>query len=130
MAVTRTKYYSRSRSRACVGYDKITDIAAGLPKLPPSPELDESETLARLNALLVIMMSLDDTCLLRQGGFAALKTAQDGAASILEAGGATTPEGWRLLHQLDGEPLLLKGSPEGSAGYVISHYLMRPGEPK
>src|ERR1700758_4956709 len=26
MAVTRTKYYSRSSSRACVRYDKITDI--------------------------------------------------------------------------------------------------------
>ena len=61
------------------------------------------------------MARLDDTCLVRRGGLAALKTAQDGAASILEAGGVATREGWRLLQQLDRDLLTLKGSPGGSA---------------
>jgi triphosphoribosyl-dephospho-CoA synthase len=90
-------------------------IAAGLPMLHLSRRIDESETFARLNALLAIMTRLDDNCLLRRGGFVALKTARDGAASILEAGGVATPEGWRMLQQLDRDLLTLKASPGGSA---------------
>jgi triphosphoribosyl-dephospho-CoA synthase len=92
-------------------------IAAGLPKLRLSRQVDESETLARLNALLAIMARLDDVCLLRRG-LVALKTAQDGAASILDAGGVATPEGWRLLQQLEHDLLILKSSPRGSAAML------------
>ena len=102
-----------ARGEAQAGFPSV--IAAGLPRLRLSRQVDGSETLARLNALLAIMTRLDDTCLLRRGGLAALKTAQDGAASILEAGGVATPEGWRLLRQLDRDLLILKGSPGGSA---------------
>jgi triphosphoribosyl-dephospho-CoA synthase len=102
-----------ARAEAQAGFPSV--IAAGLPRLHLSRQLDESETLARLNALLAIMTRLDDTCLLRRGGLLALKTAQDGAASILNAGGVATPEGWRLLQQLDSNLLTLQGSPEGSA---------------
>lgn len=102
-----------ARGEAQAGFPSI--IMAGLPGLRLSRQVDESETLARLNALLAIMTRLDDSCLLRQGGLTTLKTAQVGAASILEAGGAATPEGWRLLQQLDRDLLNLKGSPRGSA---------------
>ena len=102
-----------ARREAQAGFPSV--IAAGLPSLRLSRQVDESETLARLNALLAIMTRLDDTCLLRRSGLAALKTAQHGAASILEAGGVATPEGWRLLQQLDRDLLTLQGSPGGSA---------------
>ncbi len=102
-----------ARGEAQAGFPSV--IAAGLPRLRLSRQVDESETLARLNALLAIMTRLDDSCLLRRGGLVALKTAQDGAASVLEAGGVATPEGWRLLQQLDRDLLTLKGSPRGSA---------------
>jgi len=99
-------------SEARAGFPSV--IAAGLPKLRLSRQVDDSETLARLNALLAIMARLDDTCLLRRG-LAALKTAQDGAASILDVGGVATPEGWRLLQQLEHDLLVHKSSPRGSA---------------
>jgi triphosphoribosyl-dephospho-CoA synthase len=105
-------------AEAQAGFPSI--IAAGLPRLHLSRQIDESETVARLNALLAIMTRLDDTRLLQQGGLAALKTAQAGAASILEAGGVATPEGWRLLQHLDRDLLALKSSPRGSADMLAA----------
>jgi len=101
-----------ARGEAQAGFPSV--IAAGLPKLRLSRQVDESETLARLNALLAIMARLDDISLLRRGA-AALKTAQEGATSILDAGGVATPQGWRLLQQLEHDLLFLKSSPRGSA---------------
>jgi triphosphoribosyl-dephospho-CoA synthase len=60
-------------AEAQAGFPSI--IAAGLPRLHLSRQIDESETLAQLNALLAIMTRLDDTRLLQPGGLAALKTA-------------------------------------------------------
>jgi triphosphoribosyl-dephospho-CoA synthase len=102
-----------ARAEAQAGFPSV--IASGLPRLHLSRQVDESETLARLNALVAIMTRLDDTCLLRRGGLSALETAQDGAASILEAGGVATLEGWRLLQQLDRDLLSLKSFPGDSA---------------
>jgi triphosphoribosyl-dephospho-CoA synthase len=107
-----------ARGEAQAGFPSV--IAAGLPRLRLSRQLDESETLARLNALLAIMTRLDDTFLLRRGGPAALNTAQTGAASILEAGGVATSEGWRLLRQLDRDLLTLNGPPQGAADMLAS----------
>jgi triphosphoribosyl-dephospho-CoA synthase len=112
----RPQKIAGARGEAQVGFPSV--IAAGLPRLHLSRQADESETLARLNALLAIMTRLDDTGLLRRGGLAALKTAQDGAASVLEAGGVATLEGWRLLQQLDRDLITLKGAPRGSANML------------
>jgi triphosphoribosyl-dephospho-CoA synthase len=120
-----------ARDEAQAGFPSV--IAAGLPKLRLSRQVDESETLARLNALLAIMARLDDTWLLRRG-IAALKTAQDGAASILDAGGVATPEGWRLFQQLEHDLLIFKCSPRGSADMlsatIFLDYVSRNEEPK
>ena len=45
------------------------------------------KTVARLDALMAIMASLDDTCLLHRGGPAALRAAKRGALAVLRAGG-------------------------------------------
>ena len=66
------------------------------------------------------MARLDDTCLLRRGRLKALNTAQAGAASILEAGGTATLEGWKLLQQLDRDLLALNASPGGSADMLAA----------
>jgi triphosphoribosyl-dephospho-CoA synthase len=120
-----------ARGEAQAGFPSV--IAAGLPKLRLSRQVDESETLARLNTLLAIMARLDDTWLVRRG-IAALKTAQDGAASILDAGGVATPEGWRLFQQLEHDLLFLKSSPQGSADMlsatIFLDYVSRNEEPK
>ena len=114
--LARKNKVTGARGEAQAGFPAV--ILAGLPVLHRSRQVDESETLARINALVAIMTSLDDTSLLRQGGLAALKTAQDGAASILEAGGVATPEGWRLLQRLDRDLLTLKCFPQGSAAML------------
>jgi len=113
LSVARQYKVTGARAEAQAGFPSV--IASGLPRLHLSRQVDESETLARLNALVAIMARLNDTCLLRRGGLSALRTAQDGAASILEAGGVATPEGWRLLQQLDRDLLSLKSFPGGSA---------------
>ena len=84
LQATRPYRPTSARAEAQAGFPSI--IAAGLPRLHLSREIDESETLARLNALLAIMTRLDDTRLLQQGGLAAQKTAQAGAASIFGGG--------------------------------------------
>ena len=48
----------------------------------------DSETAARLNALLAVMARLDDTCVLARGGPHALAEMQHGARRVLEQGGA------------------------------------------
>jgi triphosphoribosyl-dephospho-CoA synthase len=83
-------------------------ITIGLPILHRSRQEGSSETQARLDALLAIMASLDDTCLLHRGGFAALNTAQTGAAAVFVAGGTATVQGWELLQRLDRDLLALK----------------------
>jgi triphosphoribosyl-dephospho-CoA synthase len=118
MLVPRQYKVTGARSEAQAGFPSV--IATGLPRLHLSRQVDKSETLARLNALVAIMTRLEDTCLLRRGGLAALKTAQDEAASILEAGGVATPEGWRLLQQLDRDLLTLKSFPGGTAAMLSS----------
>jgi triphosphoribosyl-dephospho-CoA synthase len=118
LRATRPHRATGARAEAQAGFPSI--IAFGLPRLHLSREIEESETLARLNALLAIMTGLDDARLVQQGGQTALKTAQAGAASILEAGGVATPAGWRLLQQLDRDLLVLKSSPRGSADMLAA----------
>jgi len=104
---------SGARGEAEAGFPHV--ITIGLPILQRSRRKGSSETQARLDALLAIMASLDDTCLLHRGARAALNTAQTGAAAILAAGGTATVQGWELLQRLDRDLLALNASPGGSA---------------
>ena len=78
------------------------------------------ETCARLDALMAIMSSLDDTCLLHRGGRAALDIAQRGARAVLRAGGAASPGGWNLLLQLDRQLVSINASPGGCADLLAA----------
>jgi triphosphoribosyl-dephospho-CoA synthase len=95
-------------------------VGIGLPMLHRSRLQGATETQARLNALLAIMTSLNDTCLLHRGGWPALKTAQAGAAAVFAAGGTATAQGWRLLQRLDRDLLALNASPGGSADLLAA----------
>jgi triphosphoribosyl-dephospho-CoA synthase len=66
------------------------------------------------------MASLDDTCLLHRGGWAALNTARTGAAAVLAMGGTATVQGWELLERLDRDLLALNASPGGSADLLAA----------
>ena len=70
-------------------------IRVGLPTLRAARDRGVPEDCARLDALMAIMASLDDTCLLHRGGLAALEAAKEGARAVLAAGGTAAPAGHR-----------------------------------
>jgi len=107
-----------ARGEAQAGFPHVIDV--GLPALYRSRELGATEEQARLDGLLAIMMSLNDTCLLYRGGVTALKTAQAGAAAVLAAGGVAAAQGWNLLLQLDRDLTNLHASPGGSADLLAA----------
>lgn len=74
-----------------------------------------SEPQARLDALVTVMASLDDTCLLHRGGRAGLATAQRCARAVLAEGGSATPRGRAALDALDLDLGRTGLSPGGSA---------------
>ncbi|WP_196804870.1 triphosphoribosyl-dephospho-CoA synthase [Methylopila sp. M107] len=79
---------------------------------------------ARIDALLTVMASLDDTCLLHRGGRRALRVARLGARAALRAGGAGTPAGMRALMALDRRLLALNASPGGAADMLAAALLL------
>jgi triphosphoribosyl-dephospho-CoA synthase len=107
-----------ARGQAQAGFPHV--LLVGLPILNQSRKNNVSEVGARLDALLAMMMTLDDTCLLHRGGMVALQTAQAGAAAVLAAGGADTLEGRRRLLQLDRDLIALNASPGGSADLLAA----------
>ena len=116
--VSRRYRVSGARGEAQAGFPHVVTI--GLPMLYRSRLHGSAETQARLDALMAIMTSLNDTCLLHRGGLFALKTAQAGAAAVLAAGGTATVQGWRLLQQLDRDLIALNSSPGGSADLLAA----------
>ena len=95
-------------------------VNIGLPILYRSSLKGAAENQARLDALIAIMMSLNDTCLLHRGGLPALKTARAGAAAVLAVGGTATAQGCRLLQQLDRDLIDRNASPGGSADLLAA----------
>ena len=116
--VSRRYQVSGARGEAQAGFPHAVTI--GLPMLYGSRLQGAAETQARLDALMAIMMSLKDTCLLHRGGLFALKTAQAGATAVLAAGGTATARGSRLLQQLDRDLIALNASPGGSADLLAA----------
>ena len=97
-----------------------TSWTSALPELVRSRIRGDSETAARLNALLAVMASLDDTCVLARGGPGALAEMQDGARRVLEQGGAAALAGRRQLKALDRRLVELHVSPGGAADLLAA----------
>jgi triphosphoribosyl-dephospho-CoA synthase len=102
-----------ARGEAQAGFPHAIEI--GLPTLRAARDRGVTEDCARLDALMAIMASLDDTCLLNRGGIDALETAKAGARAVLAAGGTSAPAGLKRLHRLHDELMALWASPGGSA---------------
>jgi triphosphoribosyl-dephospho-CoA synthase len=102
-----------ARGEAEKGFPHI--LCGGLPKLRSQRAAGAIEEHARLDALLLIMTTLEDTCLLYRGGKNGLLAAQRGAAAVLEAGGSATSGGMKKLLALDTRLVGLRLSPGGSA---------------
>ena len=91
-----------------------------LPQLRLSRLNGGTEAHARLDALMAIMTSLTDTCVLSRAGMEGLDAMQNGARAVLAAGGTAHPEGQRILAVLDKQMLLLNASPGGAADLLAA----------
>ncbi|MFM0324322.1 triphosphoribosyl-dephospho-CoA synthase [Caballeronia glebae] len=107
-----------ARGQAQAGFPHVVDVA--LPELVRSRSRGDSETAARLNALLAVMATLDDTCVLARGGPKALAEMQHGARRVLEQGGAAALAGRRELKALDRRLVELHVSPGGAADLLAA----------
>ena len=85
-----------------------------LPALRAAREAGADEGTARLTALLALMVTVDDTCVLHRGGADGLGALQSGAKAVLDAGGIGTARGRRRFAALDELCLTRRLSPGGS----------------
>ncbi len=79
-----------------------------------------SEPQAQLDALMAIMTSLSDTCVLSRAGMAGLQAMQQGACEVLAAGGCASFAGRAALARLDAIMLAQNASPGGAADLLAA----------
>ncbi|MEP6873953.1 MAG: triphosphoribosyl-dephospho-CoA synthase [Burkholderiales bacterium] len=111
-----------ARGQAQAGFPHV--VALGLPELQRSRARGDSETSARLNALLAIISQLDDTCVLSRGGRAALTQVQRAASAVLAEGGAATLAGRRALCRFGADAVACNLSPGGAADLLAATLLL------
>jgi len=107
-----------AREEAQCAFPHITTLA--LPQLLRSRAQGASEEQARLDALIAIMTSLSDTCVLSRAGMAGLDAMQQGAVEVLTAGGCATAAGRAALARLDAQMLAQNASPGGAADLLAA----------
>lgn len=117
-AVARQYGAMGAREQAQMGFPAV--IQTGLPQLMRSRAAGAGEQNARLDALLAIMTTLSDTCVLYRAGEQGLRTMQQGAQAVLDQGGSATLGGRRALHTLDQQLLALNASPGGAADLLAA----------
>jgi triphosphoribosyl-dephospho-CoA synthase len=117
-----------ARGEAMAGFPHVIEF--GLPAMWAARASGADETCARLDALMAIMATLDDTCLLHRGGLAALQAAQRGARDTLMAGGSSSAAGRRALLRLDAELLERNASPGGCADLLAACIFLDSGAKK
>ncbi|VVN97783.1 triphosphoribosyl-dephospho-CoA synthase [Pseudomonas fluorescens] len=111
-----------AREEAQLGFPAV--IQRALPQLKRSRAEGHGEQNARLDALLAIMTTLADTCVLYRAGPAGLQTMQHGAQAVLDAGGSASLGGRRRLYELDQQLLALNASPGGAADLLAACLLI------
>jgi triphosphoribosyl-dephospho-CoA synthase len=99
-------------------------IEVGLPALRRTRCGGADECAAQLDALMAIMASLEDTCLLHRGGRRAVSAAQVGAREVLRLGGSATPAGRARLLELDADLMARWVSPGGAADLLAACLLL------
>ncbi|PRY06480.1 triphosphoribosyl-dephospho-CoA synthase [Paraburkholderia sp. BL25I1N1] len=107
-----------ARREAQDGFPHVIDV--GLPALLAARQRSIDENAARVDALLSIMATLDDTCLLHRAGLPGLHAGQHGAQRVLDAGGSSTPAGSAALAALEHDLLTLNASPGGAADLLAA----------
>lgn len=111
-----------AREEAQQGFPHIHQLA--LPELRRSRANGETEDVARLNALLAIMSSLTDTCVLSRAGMKGLLEMQQGARDILQCGGFGSRAGKARFGRYEQQLLALRASAGGAADLLAATLLL------
>jgi len=118
-AIVRSRYgFTGARGEAYADFPHVIDI--GLPALRAARRDGKSESASRLSALLSLMATLDDTCVLYRSGSQGAALVKAGARSVLAGGGPETDAGDAALHQFDQDLLARRVSPGGSADLLAA----------
>ncbi|MFC4501179.1 MULTISPECIES: triphosphoribosyl-dephospho-CoA synthase [Streptomyces] len=104
-----------ARGEARAGFPHVRRALDALAK---ARRAGAGEPEARLDALLTVMSTLQDTELLHTAGPLGLRHVQAGARGVLEAGGTATEAGRDALAALDADLHTRAWSPRGSAGLL------------
>lgn len=107
-----------AREEAQRGFPHVVHLA--LPYLARSRKAGDGEGAARVNALMAVMTSLPDTCVLFRGGMRALKAMHAGARQVLACGGVGSPKGEKALATLEADMLSAGVSPGGAADLLAA----------
>jgi len=118
----RTHGVGGARGQARAGFPAV--LHAALPMLRLSRARGDGEAQARINALLAVMSTLDDTCLLARGGRYAMTATQSGARRVLDLGGVATARGRAALAALEARMRRLHVSPGGAADLLAAALLL------
>jgi triphosphoribosyl-dephospho-CoA synthase len=118
MVMKRTYGVGGAMAEAQSGFPHVIKI--GLPHLRNRRLAGATEASCRLDTLLIIISSLDDTCLLYRGGLQALETAKSGAQEVIALGGTGNHRGMARLFQMDRDLVQLGASPGGSADLLAA----------
>lgn len=119
---TRRYQVPGAREEAIDGFPHVTRRA--LPQLRRSRLAGAEESHARLDALMAIMTTLTDTCVLNRGGMAALTAMHQGAAAVLAAGGTGHPAGRAALAALERRMVADNASPGGAADLLAATFFL------
>ncbi|MDT9695658.1 triphosphoribosyl-dephospho-CoA synthase [Streptomyces sp. P17] len=112
-----------ARGEARAGFPHVR---RALSALATSRASNIPEPQCRLNALLTIMSTLQDTELLYTAGPIGLRHVQAAARGVLDAGGTETAEGAEALAALDTDLRTRAWSPRGSAGLLAGALFLDP----
>ncbi|MFD8720256.1 triphosphoribosyl-dephospho-CoA synthase [Streptomyces sp. NPDC059629] len=104
-----------ARGEARAGFPHVR---RALEALTAARKAGATENQARLDALLTVMSTLQDTELLYEVGPMGLRHVQAGARCVLEAGGTATTAGAEALVAMDADLHERGWSPRGSAGLL------------
>ncbi|PWI16606.1 2-(5'-triphosphoribosyl)-3'-dephospho CoA synthase [Streptomyces sp. Act143] len=104
-----------ARGEARAGFPHVR---RALDALAAARKAGATEAEARLDALLSVMSTLQDTELLYTAGPLGLRHVQAGAREVLEAGGTSTAAGAAALAAFDADLHTRAWSPRGSAGLL------------
>ncbi|HEY1609702.1 MAG TPA: triphosphoribosyl-dephospho-CoA synthase [Paraburkholderia sp.] len=107
-----------ARREAQDGFPHVLNV--GLPALHAARVQGHEESVARIDALLAIIASLDDTCVLHRAGIAGRDAAQHGARRVRAAGGIATGAGRAAFDALERALLALNASPGGAADLLAA----------